>query len=130
MKYSQIPAEEFKFYTRTWKPSSSPKATVLFIHGFAEHCDRYDHVFKEIANAGVCKSFTTFAAQYLQGKIQVSSYDSRGFGQSATKQTAGVTGGWNRQLADIDHFVKSTKIDGVPQFLWGHSMGGKESTSS
>ena len=57
-------------------------------------------------------------------QIQVSSYDSRGFGQSATKQTAGVTGGWARQLADIDYFVKSTKIEGLPQFLWGHSMGG------
>lgn len=53
MKYSQIPSHEFKFYTRDWKPSGRPIATVVFVHGFAEHCDRYDHVFKEIAEAGV-----------------------------------------------------------------------------
>ena len=57
MKYSQIPAEEFKFYTRTWATSGPPLATVVFVHGFAEHCDRYDHVFQRVAKAGVCAHF-------------------------------------------------------------------------
>lgn len=53
MKYSEIPASQLKFYTRDWKTPGTPIATVVFIHGFAEHCDRYDHVFKQIAQAGV-----------------------------------------------------------------------------
>lgn len=51
-------------------------------------------------------------------------FDGRGFGQSATKATAGVNGGWPQQLRDIDFFVASKKQANVPQFLWGHSMGG------
>lgn len=108
MKYSQIPAEEFKFYTRTWSPSGKPVATVVFVHGFAEHIDRYDHVFKEIAAGG----------------IEVFGFDGRGFGQSATDKTAGVNGGWKQQILDVDFHVRTKKQADLPQFLWGHSMGG------
>lgn len=54
----------------------------------------------------------------------MNSFDSRGFGQSATDATAGVNGGWPQQLLDIDHFVTTKRQAGIPQFLWGHSMGG------
>lgn len=29
-----------------------------------------------------------------------------------------------QQIKDIDHFVTTKKQAGIPQFLWGHSMGG------
>ncbi|CCG80886.1 Serine hydrolase YJU3 [Taphrina deformans PYCC 5710] len=108
MKYSQIPSQQFDFYTRTWPAQGTKIATVVFVHGFAEHCDRYDHVFTKVSKAG----------------IEVFSWDQRGFGQSATNKTAGVNGGWPQQIADIDHFVSTKRQEGVPQFLWGHSMGG------
>ena len=108
MKYSEIPSSEFKFYTRTWTTPKEPVATVVFHHGFAEHVDRYTHVFEEIAKSG----------------IEVFGYDGRGFGQSATKDTAGVTGGWAQQLRDLDFHVVKQRRPNVPQFVWGHSMGG------
>lgn len=60
MKYSQIPSDQFDFYTRKWSPSGEPVATVVFVHGFAEHCDRYDHVFREVADSGVDHSLTAY----------------------------------------------------------------------
>lgn len=109
-KYSQIPSKDFVFYTRTWSPpaGTATKATVVFVHGFAEHVDRYDHVFTEVAKHG----------------IEVFGFDQRGFGQSATDATAGVNGGWPQQQRDIDRWVVEKRRSDVPQFLWGHSMGG------
>ena len=110
LKYSAIPSKDFVFYTRTWSPPSGTptKATVVFVHGFAEHVDRYDHVFCEAAKHG----------------IEVFGFDGRGFGQSADDSTAGVNGGWAQQIKDIDRWVVEKRRSDVPQFLWGHSMGG------
>ncbi|BFZ56868.1 hypothetical protein PYCC9005_003917 [Savitreella phatthalungensis] len=110
LKYSRIPSSEFNFYTRTWTPPAGTPtlATVVFQHGFAEHCDRYAHVFEACANRG----------------IEVFAFDGRGFGQSADDSTAGVNGGWAQQINDLDRWVSEKRRSDVPQFLWGHSMGG------
>jgi acylglycerol lipase len=78
--------------------------------GYAEHIERYNHVFSRIAAAN----------------IDVFGFDGRGFGRSATKVTAGVTGGWSVQLNDIDYFITQERArrPDLPLFLWGHSMGG------
>lgn len=84
---------------------------LLFIHGFSEYIERYDHVFSVFAEHG----------------IKTLSWDQRGFGKSATKKSDwGKTGGFEKALEDMDYFVKLAKeqaeIANVPLFLWGHSM--------
>jgi acylglycerol lipase len=93
------------------KPATAPIALLLFIHGFSEHVDRYDHVFALFAERGI----KTFA------------WDQRGFGKSALKKEDwGRTGGTEKALQDVDFFVKKTKEEAqqsnIPLFLWGHSM--------
>jgi acylglycerol lipase len=84
---------------------------LLFIHGFCEYVDRYDHVFNNFSERGI----KTFA------------WDQRGFGRSAIqKKNWGVTGGTDKALDDIDHFAKQVKEEAgnlkVPVFIFGHSM--------
>ncbi|GAO51665.1 alpha/beta-hydrolase [Saitoella complicata NRRL Y-17804] len=94
-----------RLYSKTWTPTPAPLARVLFVHGFAEHIERYDHVFQLLASKGV----------------EVVAWDSRGFGRSATeKKEWGVTGGSEVQMGDIQWMVHTHR----PDFLWGHSMGG------
>ncbi|BGP41667.1 hypothetical protein JCM10449v2_005658 [Rhodotorula kratochvilovae] len=101
-----------RFFTKQWLPQGKPRAALLFVHGFIEHIERYDHVFPRYAESG----------------IAVFAYDQRGFGKTATytpKHTQGVTS-WKEQFGDIDHFLEHALglFPGVPFFLYGHSMGG------
>ncbi|KAJ3503104.1 hypothetical protein NLJ89_g8582 [Agrocybe chaxingu] len=109
-----------KFYTRTYTPSSSsPKAALVFVHGFAEHIARYSHFHPLLAEKGVA----------------VFAYDQRGFGQTAqdskgnkSKTSAYGKTSWKEQMADIEWALEHVKktFEGVPLFLMGHSMGGAE----
>ncbi|GAA6054653.1 hypothetical protein JCM3770_002924 [Rhodotorula araucariae] len=101
-----------RFFTKQWLPAGPPRAALLFVHGFIEHIERYDHVFPV----------------YAQHGIAVFAYDQRGFGKTATytpKHSQGVTS-WKEQFGDIDHFLQHalSLFPGVPFFLYGHSMGG------
>ncbi|KAG9042073.1 hypothetical protein FS837_011370 [Tulasnella sp. UAMH 9824] len=106
------------FYSRRYVPSASPKAHVVCVHGFQEHIGRYDHVFQRVQRAG----------------IEVFAFDQRGWGRTVFDEQHkspnshyGVTTR-PQQLGDLEFFVKreseKAKADGVPLFLWGHSMGG------
>jgi acylglycerol lipase len=84
---------------------------LLFLHGFSEHIDRYDHVFNFFSTQGI-KTF---------------SWDQRGFGRSAPKKSDwGVTGGENCVIGDIERFLgevlKEGEELGLPVFMFGHSM--------
>lgn len=61
--------DRVKLYTKSWIPSGQVKATVVFLHGFGEHVNRYNHVFDAFATAG----------------IKVRAFDQRGFGQTGRK---------------------------------------------
>ncbi|KAF7798975.1 hypothetical protein EIP86_010204 [Pleurotus ostreatoroseus] len=106
---------DHQFYTRTY-PATFPKAVVLFVHGFAEHIARYQHVHVRYPARGV----TVFA------------FDQRGFGRTAldvehrSKDSAFSKTNWNAQLQDIEFFANrlAKEYPGVPLFLMGHSMGG------
>ncbi|GAA6007427.1 alpha/beta hydrolase [Rhodotorula paludigena] len=103
---------EHRFFTKSWIPAGRPRAALLFVHGFIERIERYDHVFPKYAEQG----------------IAVFAYDQRGFGRTATytpKHTQGVTS-WAHQFGDIDHFLSHAlaQYPSVPFFLYGHSMGG------
>jgi acylglycerol lipase len=106
-----------QFYTRTWstQPTDTPKAIVVFVHGFAEHIARYELIFPMYAKKGI----TVFA------------YDQRGFGRTAVGQDGkgqdyGRTS-WDHQFTDMEwalnHAKESYSSSGnVPLFLMGHSM--------
>ncbi|KAI0795142.1 lysophospholipase [Abortiporus biennis] len=108
--------DEINFYTRTYSTAGSPKAVVLFLHGFQEHVARYESIH----------------IKYPLRGITLFSFDQRGFGRTALDQhnkSSGSSYGktsWQWQLGDIEYFVKHLKEEypGVPLFLMGHSMGG------
>ena len=57
-----------RFYTRTYAPAVGPaQAAVLFVHGFVEHCGRYEWAHGAFAARGAA----------------VFTYDQRGFGRTA-----------------------------------------------
>ncbi|KAF9512927.1 hypothetical protein BS47DRAFT_1297052 [Hydnum rufescens UP504] len=108
------------FYTRTYNVTSGqPKAHLVFIHGFVEHCGRYDRALSQWAANGI-SAFT---------------FDQRGYGRTATDKenmsansSYGKTS-WKDQMQDIAFFITRERErigSGVPMFLMGHSMGGGE----
>ncbi|KAG6879131.1 hypothetical protein C0992_004948 [Termitomyces sp. T32_za158] len=108
-----------KFYTRTYTPNSTPRAALVFLHGFAEHVGRYTH----------------FHPLLSQHEIAVFAFDQRGFGKTAldtegnkSKDSAYGKTSWSEQMMDISWAVEHARktFSGVPTFLMGHSMGGAE----
>ncbi len=98
-----------KFYRRTWMADTEPQiANVVLIHGYGEHCSRYDYVAEQMNKEG----------------INVFSYDQRGYGHSPGKRA------WIHRfedlLSDLDVFLRTIKeeLKGLPTFFMGHSMGG------
>ena len=98
-----------EIYTKTWSPSGKVIATVTFVHGLGEHINRYNHVFPVFAQKG----------------IKVYGFDQRGFGKTVRRYgTIGNSEGLDTVMADIGDACKAVKQDGVPHFIFGHSMGG------
>ncbi|KLO14153.1 lysophospholipase [Schizopora paradoxa] len=104
------------FYTRRYTPTSTPKALLVFMHGFIEHIGRYEHVFPSWRDRG----------------ISVFTLDQRGFGRTAEdKQHRSKDSSYGKtsdedQAKDCEWAIKAARIgmDSVPTFLMGHSMGG------
>ncbi len=92
---------------RAWTVAS-PKACVIIIHGYGEHCGRYGHV----------------AQRFNEENFSVYSYDQRGHGESPGKR--GTVGDFGPLRDDLDDFLKEVRrlVGSVPIFLFGHSMGG------
>ncbi|RCH88993.1 hypothetical protein CU098_000933 [Rhizopus stolonifer] len=98
-----------EIFTKTWKPTSSPSATLVMIHGFGEHIARYDRMFKSFADKG----------------IECYGYDQRGWGETGKKSGQfGNNQGYNTLLKDVDNAIIKMKRENIPLFLMGHSMGG------
>ena len=78
------------------------------MHGYAEHCGRYDHVAEAFVDRGAA----------------VHAYDQRGYGRSDGRRA--YVDRFEQYLADLDLFRRhvQTKTPDVPVFLFGHSMGG------
>ena len=115
-----------QYYLKHWCPTDStnkliaPKATIVFVHGFADYCDRYTGVFPVFTDRG----------------YQVSGFDQLGFGRTWHEspdraKTHGWTT-WPDQFHDVACRLKMMRsrldkqwgTDQVPLFLMGHSMGG------
>ncbi|TFY58864.1 hypothetical protein EVJ58_g6143 [Rhodofomes roseus] len=105
-----------QFYTRTYAATGTARATVVFIHGFAEHVGRHEH-----------------AHRYWQTKdITVFTFDQRGFGRTAldvkhkSKDASYGKETFEDQMRDIEFWVRHVKKEhpDLPLFLAGQSMGG------
>ena len=95
---------------RIWAPEGQPRAIVQFVHGMAEHIDRYDRPARALNAAG----------------ILAAGRNHRGHGKDA--QLLGYFAdekGWDALIEDA-HAVSldlKRRWPGVPFFLLGHSMG-------
>ena len=97
-----------RLYTRAWLPSNTPAAHVILIHGYGDHCGRYER----------------FAHALNDASLAVHSYDQRGFGLSQGKRA--YVGCFDDLLADLDRFLQVVEPDihGKPVFMLGQSFGG------
>jgi len=91
-----------------WHPVSEPKATVVIVHGFAEHSGRYAHVIAGLNDSG----------------FNVMAFDYRGHGHSEGRKV---------YIDRFSEYVDDTRCaldfaedrgGSGPLFLLGHSQGG------
>ena len=96
------------FYVQGWEPDVQPKAVVALVHGLGEHIGRYAHVGKALTDAGYV----------LVG------FDLRGHGKTVSAR--GHFPSLNVVMQDIRAFFQfvSQRYPSLPQFLYGHSLGG------
>jgi alpha-beta hydrolase superfamily lysophospholipase len=110
MRYeeSTITSEGQALFARRWLPDSPPKAVMVIVHGYAEHCGRYDYVGRWLAQRGVA----------------VEAFDLRGHGKSPGPRA--VVRSFDEYFADLEAELAEVerRHRGVPLFLLGHSMGG------
>ncbi|KAK0530709.1 hypothetical protein OC835_003918 [Tilletia horrida] len=111
-----------KFYAAHFSPPADvpTRAAVLFVHGYIEHIERFNHVGNYYAAHG----------------IEFFGYDQRGFGRTAkdgpNPRRDYTDTSWAEQFQDIEFMLKTYRAwldskygkDNVPIFLIGHSMGG------
>ena len=97
-----------EFFIQGWEPDYKPKALVALVHGLGDHTSRYAHVGKAMSEAGYA----------LVG------FDLRGHGKSGGPR--GHASSLDAYMQDIRRFFQliTTRYPDVPQFLYGHSLGG------
>lgn len=86
----------------------SPIAAMSLVHGFGEHCGRYEEL----------------ASQLIANGISVVGVDLRGHGK--TDSPRGVAKTYSDIHGDVTTLIGKTErlYQGLPHFLFGHSMGG------
>ena len=89
-------------------PADDPLAVVSLVHGFGEHCGRYEEL----------------AAELVANRIAVVGFDLRGHGRTISPR--GVAQTYEHLHEDLKTLLKQTAsmYPTVPHFLFGHSMGG------
>jgi lysophospholipase len=93
---------------RHWTPAGTPWATVVLVHGIAEHSGRYERVGGWLTAAG----------------LDVISYDQRGFGGSGGRRA--YVDRWAQVHDDLADRIAGARAGAGdrPVVLWGHSLGG------
>ena len=106
--YKWISFDGGELFGQSWIPDSEPKAVINFVHGIGEHSSRYADWMPFFVDAG----YAVFAVEY------------RGHGHSFGKR--GYIKNYDELLNDVDIlFQESAKVyPNLPQFLYGHSLGG------
>ena len=91
--------------TRHWA-SSQPDATIVTVHGAAEHSGRWGHVGQFLADSG----FDTHA------------YDMRGHGRSGGHPM--YVDSFDDYLGDLEAILERARQPGRPLIVYAHSLGG------
>ncbi len=94
--------------TRHWPLAGDPWASIVLIHGIAEHSGRYERVGQWLAAAG----------------LAVHAYDQRGFGGSAGRRA--YVERWSLNHDDLEEVLMAVRR-GAPErpvAFFGHSLGG------
>lgn len=96
-----------KIFITNRQPAGAPKAVVLVVHGYGEHCGRYKHVMQALVEAG-------YAAYAL---------DHVGHGQSDGLRA--FIKDFDRPVTHMKEYLDRIKPQhpGKPVFVLGHSMG-------
>jgi acylglycerol lipase len=109
-RVDHVPARDgTSLLIRHWAvPAGEPWATMLLVHGLAEHSGRYEHVGAQLAEAGI----DTYA------------YDQRGFGASGGPRAS--VDRWSQLHDDLEERIAATRSVAPkrPFVLFGHSLGG------
>jgi len=90
-------------------PNPDAPAALLFVHGFGEHCGRYEHVLRWFHHRG----------------YDVSAFDYRGHGRSEGERS--FVRNFREYLADLDAIIRAVTRSDRPHrrvYLVGHSFGG------
>ena len=101
--------DKYKLHVKKWAPkkedSKKPKAQLVLIHGYLEHCGRY----------------AEFGEYLASNDIALVAFDVRGHGKSDGQRAYC----WNFAQYHLDLEAVLTTIDAdVPVFVLGHSAGG------
>lgn len=107
MEFNWQTKDGISIFGKEWR-IEDPKAVIALVHGFGEHCMRYDSM-----------------AQYYNNKgYAVVAYDRRGHGQSSG--ALGYTPNYEAFLEEMDDLIKACKerYPEKPIVIYGHSMGG------
>jgi acylglycerol lipase len=102
-------SDKTPFYVQGWEPDvPPPKAVLALVHGLGDHSGRYAHVGKALTGTGYA----------LVG------FDLRGHGKSGGAR--GHFPSLDVVMGDIRQFFQflSQRYPNIPQFLYGHSLGG------
>jgi acylglycerol lipase len=95
------------YYERRWT-LAAPRGHIVIVHGYGEHCGRYDHV----------------AAAFNAAGYNVYSYDQRWHGRSPGKRA--YIEHFDRLVSDLGGYLAHVRKDlgAAPFFVFAHSMGG------
>ena len=107
-RYFQSAANGLWLHYRVWEPRTPVRAVVYFVHGYGEHCGRYEQAARALADAG----------------FRVASFDQQGHGASV-----GDRGHLDRLASCVSDVIQLAESvcpppPNVPRVLMGHSMGG------
>lgn len=91
---------------RDWEPADTARATVVVLHGIAEHSGRYERLGSLLAEAG----------------FHVHSFDLRGAGASGGRRWD--IEDWSLYLDQVERHLAWARSEGRPVVLFGHSLGG------
>ncbi|HLO36828.1 MAG TPA: lysophospholipase [Candidatus Deferrimicrobium sp.] len=96
-----------KLLVRRWRPAGEAWASVLLVHGLAEHSGRYEHVGRQMAATG----------------LDAVAYDVRGYGASGGRRA--WVDRWSRHHDDLEDRLAAVRASsaGRPVVLFGHSLG-------
>lgn len=108
VKFNWTTKDKLNIHAVNWQPEGDVKAVIALVHGFAEHCGRYQHV----------------ADFFGRDTYAMVGYDRRGHGKSDGKR--GHTTNYEAFLEEIDQLLDyvGKRYPGKPVILYGHSMGG------